>query len=359
VSISPVLVIGTGLVGTSVGHALAQAGQQVHLHDARTAHAQVAAGLGAGTMDPPVPSQVGLVVAAVPPRALPQVIANALTTYPNAAVTDVGSVKAGVLHQLWNTVEDLGRYVGSHPMAGSQLSGPLTARADLFRGRTWVVTPHRRSNPAAVAAVEEMIAFTGADPVRMDVDVHDAAVARVSHLPHLMSVLTAQRLNDTPPEQLRLAGQGLRDVTRIAGSSPALWHEILAANAAALLPELHAVADQLSDLISSIETDQSGNLRPHLDLGLTGIGQIPGKHGGAVVEYRYIVAEIPDTPGALTRLFADVGQVGVNVEDISIEHDPVRQVGYLSLAVQPEQAAKLFTSMTDSGWSPSYAEDDG
>ncbi len=357
-SISPALVIGTGLVGASVGRALVRAGRQVHLQDAWTAHAQVAAGLGAGTMEPPVRSQIGLVVAAVPPQALPQVIADALGAYPNATVTDVGSVKAGVLHQLWDGVGDLARYVGSHPMAGSQLSGPLAARADLFRGRTWVITPHRRSSAAAVADVEELVGISGADSVRMDVEVHDAAVARVSHLPHLMAVLTAQALNDTPRDHLRLAGQGLRDVTRIAASSPALWHEILGANATALLPELHAVAGRLSDLIGSIDGDRAAGLRPHLERGLAGTRQIPGKHGGAAVEYRHIVTEIPDTPGALSRLFADVGQAGVNVEDISIEHDPVRQLGYLSLAVQPEQAEKLFATMTASGWSPSYAAGD-
>lgn len=358
-SISPALIIGTGLVGASVGCALTQAGHQVHLSDARTAHAQVAAGLGAGTVDPPVTAEIGLVIVAVPPEPLPEVIATALADYPQATVADVGSVKAGVLHMLWESGADVSRYVGSHPMAGSQLSGPLTAHPNLFCDRSWVVTPHRRSATGAIADVEQLVAVCGAQSVRMDVAVHDAAVARVSHLPHLMSVLTAQRLNDTPPDQLRLAGQGLRDVTRIAASNPALWQQILGANAGALLPELRAVAGQLSDLIDSIESDQATGARPLLDRGLAGTQRIPGKHGGAPGHYRHLVIEIPDAPGALTRLFADVGRAGVNVEDISIEHDQARQVGYLSLAVEPGQAETLLASVTASGWSPGYAADEG
>lgn len=357
-SIAPALVIGTGLVGASVGCALTEAGYRVHLQDVRPAHAQVAAGIGAGTTEDPVPDDVALVVAAVPPATLPATIVNALSIYPRATVTDVGSVKAGILDTLWDSGADLCRYVGSHPMAGSQLSGPLTARADLFRDRTWVIAPHRRSGAGPITDVERVVQISGAEAVRMDVAVHDAAVARVSHLPHLMSVLMAQRLNETPSDQLQLAGQGLRDVTRIAGSDPALWQQILGANSAALLPELRAVQGRLSDLIDAIAADRGSGARAHLDQGLAGTRRISGKHGNAPAQYEHVVVEIPDAPGALSRLFADVGEAGVNVEDISIEHDQVRQVGYLSLAVEPDQSDALLESIAASGWSPAYADED-
>lgn len=357
-SVAPTLVIGTGLVGASVGCALTEAGYRVYLQDVQPAHAQVAAGLGAGTTEHPDPGDVALVVAAVPPATLPETIVNALRTYPHATVTDVGSVKAGILDMLWDSGADLRRYVGSHPMAGSQLSGPLTARADLFRDRTWVIAPHRRSGAGPVTDVEQLVKISGAEAVRMDVAVHDAAVARVSHLPYLMSVLMAQRLNDTPPDQLQLAGQGLRDVTRIAASNPALWQQILGANSAALLPELRAVQGQLSDLIESVAADRGSGARTHLDRGLAGTRRISGKHGKAPARYEHVVVEIPDAPGALSRLFADVGEAGVNVEDISIEHDQVRQVGYLSLAVEPDQCEALLASIAASGWSPAHAGED-
>lgn len=346
-----VVVIGAGLVGASIGCALTGRGHTVHLRDQKMSHALVAAELGAGTVDPPDPDDVQLVVAAVPPRALPDVIAEALSSYPSATVTDVGSVKAGVLAALWASDLELERYVGSHPMAGSQHSGPMTARADLFVDRTWVITPHRRSTEAAIAAVAAMVHACGARELVMDVDDHDAAVARVSHLPHLLSVLMAGHLTSVPPEHLALAGQGLRDVTRVAGGDPALWEQILGANAAAVLLELRSVQDQLGTVIKAIETPSTGDLHQQLSRGVDGARRIPGKHGLNQMAYTQVVVEIPDAPGALGRLFALVGEAGVNVEDISIEHDQVRQVGYLALSVTPAQAPGLSQAMAQHGWS--------
>jgi prephenate dehydrogenase len=346
-----VVVIGAGLIGASIGCALTAAGRQVFLRDSTISHARVAATLGAGSTDVPVAEEVGLVVVAVPPRAIADVVAQALRSYPLATVTDVGSVKAGVLDALWSDEIDLPRYVGSHPMAGSQHSGPVTARADLFTDRTWVITPHRRSDPASVQRVVALAETCAAVTVVMDVDDHDAAVARVSHLPHLISVLMAGHLTTVPERHLLLAGQGLRDVTRIAGSDPTLWEQIVGANSAAVLSELRSVADELSEVIKAVEaTPATSELRAQLDRGVQGTRKIPGKHGSAPVAYRQVVVAIPDTPGALARLFTDVGEAGVNVEDISIEHDQARQVGYLSLSVTPGQAPGLAAAKTGPGW---------
>jgi len=188
--------------------------------------------------------------------------------------------------------------------------------------------------------------------VVMDVDDHDAAVARVSHLPHLMSVLMAGHLTEVPSADLVLAGQGLRDVTRIAGGDPALWRQILDANAAAVLAELRSVAGELDTLIRAVESGpRSAELTQRLARGVAGTRRIPGKHGTTAVSYRQVVVEIPDTPGALGRLFAEVGEAGVNVEDIAIEHDQARQIGYLALSVAPERADELVAAMLAGGWS--------
>ncbi|SEQ38827.1 prephenate dehydrogenase [Microlunatus flavus] len=345
------VVVGAGLVGASIGHALTAAGWPVHLVDAVPSHAMVAAGLGAGTAKPAMPEQVGLVVVAVPPRAIADVVGDSLQTYLHATVTDVGSVKAGVLDALWDRPIDLTRYVGSHPMAGSHHSGPVTADGELFVDRTWVVTPHRKSAEASVAQVVALVGACRARLVTLDVDDHDAAVARVSHLPHLVSVLMAGHLTNVPDEDLVLAGQGLRDVTRIAGSDPGLWQQIVGANSTAVLRELRQVAVSLDRLISAVETGPADPALVHeLERGVEGTRRIPGKHGSAPVPYEQVVVAIPDEPGALARLFGDVEAAGVNVEDIAIEHDASRQVGYLTLSVQPERADGLAVVMRDGGW---------
>ena len=344
------VVVGAGLVGASIGHALTGAGWRVHLVDAVPSHAMVAAGLGAGTAEPAEPSEVGLVVVAVPPRTIADVVGESLRTYPYATVTDVGSVKAGVLDALWERPVDLTRYVGSHPMAGSHHSGPVTADGELFVDRTWVVTPHRKSSEHATAAVVELVRACRARLVTLDVDDHDAAVARVSHLPHLVSVLMAGHLTNVPEEDLVLAGQGLRDVTRIAGGDPGLWQQIVRANSTAVLRELRQVAVSLDRLISAVETPADPALGRELERGVDGTRRIPGKHGAAAVPYEPVVVAIPDQPGALARLFGDVEEAGVNVEDITIEHDASRQLGYLTISVQPERAEGLAVAMRDGGW---------
>ena len=346
-----VVVIGAGLVGASVGCALSRREVPVHLEDSQLSHARVAATLGAGSTAAARMEDVGLVVVAVPPRAIAAVVREALERFPLATVTDVCSVKAGVLDELWRGGVDLTRYVGSHPMAGSQHSGPVTAHADLFVDRSWVITPHRRSEPDRVDRVVALAQACGARAVVMDVADHDAAVARVSHLPHLMSVLMAGHLTTVPERDLLLAGQGLRDVTRVAGGDPLLWEQIVGANSAAVLLELRAVQARLRQVIGAIEAaPASEQLRDELRRGVAGTRMIPGKHGTAPVEYGRVVVTIPDAPGALARLFADVEAAGVNVEDISIEHDQVRQVGYLALSVTLEQTPGLAAAMTERGW---------
>ncbi|MFZ2429227.1 MAG: prephenate dehydrogenase [Propioniciclava sp.] len=348
VSLSPALVIGTGLVGASVAQAMTRAGVEVHLSDARYSHAVVAASRGAGTLSVLDPSAYQLVVVAVPPASLATVIADALGTYPNATVTDVGSVKGVVLGQLRATGVDLSRYCGSHPMAGSQKDGPLTASPDLFVDRTWVITPHDTSAAQSVLVVRRLAELCGARLVTMAAQHHDEAVGQVSHIPQLMSALVAGGLLDVPAEHLQLAGQGLRDVTRIAGGDPKLWRQIIAANSGALRIELEELHEDLGKLITVL--DDPDAVEAFLARGRRGTQALPGKHGSAPSAWVEVVIEIPDAPGALARLFADIEAAGVNVEDITIEHDPGRPVGMLGVHVEPAASAVLATAMTDHGW---------
>jgi prephenate dehydrogenase len=346
----PVEVVGTGLLGTSIGLALRRAGIEVYLADESADHLRTASGLGAGR-----PATAGdqpqLVVVAVPPDHLGPVIRHALelTARYGAVVTDVGSVKSGP----WASVADVPgveRYVGGHPMAGSERSGPLAASAALFDGRPWAVTPHDTSDPDAVEVVEALVRLCGAVPVRMSPVEHDRAVARTSHLPHLLAALVAGRLADAPTDHLALTGQGVRDVTRVAAGDPVLYGQIVAANSEAVLDVLTEVRDRLDTMIGAVETGDRDALRLVLEEGVAGTQAIPGKHGGPARPTRSVFVSVPDHPGALARLFADAGASEVNIEDVHIDHDPGRPVGLVELVVEEGRAEHLLTSLESRGW---------
>ena len=342
----PVLIVGAGLVGTSLGLALRRHGVEVVLSDRDPAHLRTALGLGAGRAYDGGP--VGLVVVAVPPDHVGPEIARALAE-TDAVVTDVSSVKTAPLSAL-DGVSGTERYVGGHPMAGSERSGPLAATPTLFDARPWAVTPHRHSSPAATHAVEELARLAGASVVRLSPEEHDAAVARTSHLPHLLSVLVAGRLADAPPDHLALSGQGVRDVTRVAGGDPELWQQIVTGNAAAVAGLLTQVRDQLDVLIDAVATGDRGSLGEILERGVAGTRAIPGKHGGPLRPTASVFVSLPDHPGELARLFADAGASDVNIEDVRIDHDPAREAGLVELVVDETRADHLHTALGERGW---------
>jgi prephenate dehydrogenase len=348
---APVHVIGAGMLGTSIGLALRRAGVEVWLSDAVDDHVRTAAGLGAG-VPAPAGGSPALVVVSVPPTAIAGVVADALAT--GAVVTDVGSVKGQPLAEVAGLVdaEALTRYVGSHPMAGSERSGPLAGSSALFDGRPWAVTAHETATAEAIAAVEGLAEACGAVTVRMTPAQHDQAVARTSHLPHLMAVLVAGQLAGADRDQLSLSGQGVRDVTRIAGGDPALWQQIIVGNAGAVRALLDDVRRDLDGLITLLDDplDDPAGLDRVLRRGVIGTEAIPGKHGGRPQEMEPVYVAVPDHPGELARLFSDVGEIGTNIEDIRIDHDPGRPVGLVELLVEAGVAAPLRDSLEARNW---------
>ncbi|WP_134742372.1 prephenate dehydrogenase [Nocardioides sp. 503] len=342
----PVEIVGAGLIGTSIGLACRRAGLEVLLTDPSDDHLRTASGLGAGRPSAPG-DRPQLVVVAVPPDHLAEEISRALDG--ETVVTDVGSVKAGPLAALAER-PGVERYVGGHPMAGSERSGPLAASAALFDGRPWAVTPHPGSDPDAVALVEALALLCGAVPVRLTPDEHDKAVARTSHLPHLLASLAAGVLAGAPADHLALSGQGVRDVTRVAAGDPALYGQIVSANATAVGALLGEVRGRLDEVIAALATGDRAGLEAVLDQGVSGTRAIPGKHGGPPRPTAVVLVAVPDHPGELARLFADAGESGVNIEDVRIDHDPGRPVGQVELTVDEDRAEHLLGSLESRGW---------
>jgi prephenate dehydrogenase len=378
-------VIGTGLIGTSIALALCEQGVTVWLTDHDPAAARLAADLGAGKV---LPEPLGaaergqgapeatappgrrpqaqdgpwadLAVLAVPPAAVASSLAAAQGRRLARWYTDVASVKALPLRQAGELGCDLACFVPGHPLSGRERSGPAAARADLFLGRPWVICPGPLTRPEAIAAVADLVRCCRGELVQADADEHDHWVALVSHAPHVVAAAMAAQLTDAPGGALGLAGQGLRDVTRVAAGDAGLWTQILAANAA---PVARVLADVAADLAAVAEALAETGAPPHpaehpsvkllaglLEEGSAGVARIPGKRGTAVRDNAVVQVVIPDQPGELARLFQVAGESGVNIEDIGIEHSPGLPVGVAELTVRPDAVARLTQALAAAGW---------
>lgn len=346
----PVEVVGAGLLGTSIGLACRRAGLEVLLTDTSTENVRTASGLGAGRPRTDA-DRPALVVVAVPPDHLGTVIGAALdaTGGTDAVITDVGSVKGVPLAAVADH-PGVGRYVGSHPMAGSERSGPLAGSAALFDGRPWAITPHAGSDPTAVETVEALVRLAGGVPVWLTPAEHDRAVARTSHVPHLLSALVAGRLADGPENHLALSGQGVRDVTRVAAGDPRLYGQIVSANADAVVALLDEVRAELDRVREAVGRGDRTALEEVLEHGVAGTRAIPAKHGGPARPMASVWVSVPDHPGELARLLADAVASEVNIEDIRIDHDPGRPTGLVELLVEEARAAHLLGSLESRGW---------
>lgn len=347
-----VRIVGSGLLGASVGLRLRAHGVDVVVTDASRTAARLAVDYGAGR-EPDAADAPSLIVVAVPPDAVADVVAAELAAFPEATVTDVASVKTAPLGELAALGADLSRYVGSHPLAGRERGGPISARADLFLGRPWVVCTREDLERTRVSLVEALALDLGAIPVEMDARSHDEAVALVSHTPQLVSTLMARRLSGATDAALGLAGGGVRDVTRVASSDPALWVQILAANAPTVAEILRAYRDDLDEVIAALENiDEPGGRRAIAETlagGNAGVARLPGKHGQDR-RFASVVVLIDDRPGELGRLFTELGELGINIEDLRLEHSPGAQIGIAELAVVPESLQRTIDDLTARGW---------
>ena len=348
-----VLVAGAGLIGTSVALALRAKGAEVWVSDRDEATAGLAADLGAGTVVPDLRDAKGLAevaVLAVPPAAVAATLARLQECAVADVYTDVASVKELPVRMARELGCDLRSYVPGHPLAGRERHGPAAARADLFLGRTWALCPLAETSRDAVNAVTSVVVACGADPVLTDPATHDRWVALVSHAPHLVAAAMAARLAGpaVSADALRLAGQGLRDVTRIAAGDSALWAQILSANAGPVAEVVAAVAEDLAETARALATSE--DVTGLLDRGRAGAARIPGKHGGQQPDFSVVQVVIADQPGELARLFDAAGAAGVNIEDVRIEHSPGLPVGVAELSVRPDQVGVLLDAMEAGGW---------
>jgi prephenate dehydrogenase len=339
-----VRIVGSGLIGTSIGLGLVQRGIAVEMVDSDPSAQALAKDLIGGV----VVADPDLVILALPTSGLSHVIPKEIAINPQSTFMDVGSVKNEVLLQVKTFTGLSRRFLPTHPMAGREIGGASSARADLFQGRSWILTPDADCSQESKDVVLELINCLGATPIELTSLDHDAAVAKISHLPQIAASLVAKQLSGTPAEWMELAGQGLRDTTRIAGSDEKLWKEIIYSNRAEISELLISLQNDLTRMIAAL--DDPATIAELIAAGRDGRAMIPGKHGGKAREYSYLPIVIDDKPGQLGAIFNECAAMQVNVEDLNIEHSPGQLSALITLSLSAHDAEKLSTHLTSIGW---------
>jgi prephenate dehydrogenase len=341
-------VVGTGLVGGSIGMRLRRTGWRVTGRDLDDDRAKRALDLGAldAVGDDPA---AAVTFVATPVRAIAGEARRALAAGPGL-VTDVGSVKASVVEAVADP-----RFVGGHPMAGSEQEGIDGATPDLFEGATWVLTPTPRTDAAAYAQVRQVIGTLGAEVVALPPDRHDVLVAIVSHVPHLTAA-TLMRLADARSEEhralLRLAAGGFRDMTRIAAGHPGIWPDICSDNRAAIVEVLDELTDALGHMREIVADGDRAELLGALERARAARVNLPPRLRTAE-DLRELRVPVPDRPGVLADVTTLATDLDVNIVDLEIAHSSEGAQGVLILLVEASAVDVLRGGLVARGYRPS------
>ena len=340
-------VVGSGLIGTSIALGLKSAGYILSIEDEDPSAEEIAQGLIGQRSAGESPD---LVIVATPISTISSLVREYGSRYPQATLIDIGGLKSEVVAEVEHFSALSERFCATHPMAGREISGALAARGDLFEGRIWIYTPTHNSSELAISRALEVIRALGASEVLLDPREHDQAIAGISHLPQVVSSLLSASLIELSDRDINLAGQGLRDVSRLAASSSTLWSELLHANSAAVIDLIQIFARHLDDLSTSLQNDDLRKTKEILELGRENHARIPGKHGGKPRDYWFLPIIIDDKPGQLAKIFDVCALVGANVEDLSIEHTPGQESGLVTLALSQVDSGRVYDQLIREGW---------
>ena len=349
--IESVRIVGAGLIGTSIALALAQQGVYVSIDDAD----QKALALAKDLLAPYLKAEgeerreFDLVIIATPPASVVSALNEEFATNSKSIFIDVSSVKTNLIQEIDALPALAERFVGTHPMAGREVSGASSAQADLFNGRAWIITPATKTSARAIAIANELIQALGASSYEMSPQEHDHLMARISHLPQIASTLIASEIQELGAG-LELSGQGLRDMTRIAGSDPLLWSEILLENKNEVINTLDQFISRALALKGAISDSKQDEIRAIFKKGNSGRAKVSGKHGAKPRNYLHLLVVIKDEPGALSRLFTECAQIKANIEDLSIEHSPGQESGLITLAFSPEDGERVEAHLKKQDW---------
>jgi prephenate dehydrogenase len=295
-------------------------------------------------------SEPELIVIAVSVDANAKVVIEQLNANPNSIVCDLAGVKSDLLLQVDKLSAHPENFVSLHPMAGREVNGAENSRADLFEGRAWIGISDSLKNKENKEIIDSFVSGCGGVLYWLTSKEHDETVALLSHLPQILSSLLASKMNDVDPNKLNLAGQGLRDVTRLAASDSKLWAQILTSNKDSIQPLLEDFIASLTKLQDSLNSTNQDQVAAILNRGITGKARIPGKHGAKNRDYSFLPIVIDDKPGQLASIFNECAKVDVNIEDLSIEHSPGQETGLITLSLSAQDCEKLSEHLISKGF---------
>ncbi len=344
-------IVGTGLIGGSVGLALRSKGWHVSVTDIDGTVEREALGLGAADQVG-LDAQAELTVVAAPVGVIPELVGDALAK-TDGLVTDVGSTKAAICQAVENP-----RFVGGHPMAGSEQDGIAGSRGDLFGGAMWVLTPGQSTAQDTFSKVRAVVRSLGAESISLPPSVHDELVAQVSHVPHLASAALMNLADSSAVEHralLRLAAGGFRDMTRISAGRPEIWPDICVANRDAIVVGLESLIERLSAIKNLVSEEDRFGLYQLLDTARTARINLPVGYD-KVDNVSELAVPIPDRPGEIAAIANLAAELDVNILDLELTHSGEGREGVMMLVVDAAKAERLVGGLMARGYRPTLRE---
>ena len=340
-------VVGLGLIGGSIALALQLAGWEVTGEDLDSARVDTA--LSRAIINGTDSWNAEVFFVATPAHTVEEVVTTIFREHGNESivVTDVAGVKEPIVGSIVDR-----RFIGGHPMAGSEMKGLDGSRADLFQSATWVLTPTSQTPPDTYARLHSVISSLGATPLALTAENHDRLVAMASHVPHLVAgalMNEAARMAESDGALLRLAAGGFRDMTRISAGDPAIWPDVLFDNHVAVLNGLDHVIERLSHIRGVVATQNRDSLLDELTSASVARRELPGR---ASVAQDLVIMRVPidDRPGMLASITTLASDLSVNIFDIEIVHGVEGLSGVLELSIEREDVGRLEGALKQSGF---------
>ena len=341
-----VALLGVGLIGGSIGLA-ARERLDAHVVGWNRRPGPLQTALEYGAIDEAVTSleQIGdadVAIASVSVDALPAAVRDLCDALPGAVVSDVGSTKEALVDAV-----DRENFIGGHPLAGAETTGVAHARADLFDGATWYLTPSESTTGVLYERLARFVSGLGAVPTAIAPADHDRLMAAVSHLPHIVAnLLVAQAAEALGGDALPATGPSFRDATRVAGANPALWAQIYRANSAALGTQIDDLVRRLEEVREMLESGDIEGWQAAAALQRSALLEV-GLTGGDAREVR---ASVPNRPGVVAQLALALGRAGINITDMSLAPEPDNRTGVVGLWVRSGDAERAIELVSDLGF---------